>query len=148
MSPDILEVFFDPETPHLPVCLYVSRAWSAGVSGSFAPDYSWACLGSAWASMESKLQLFFCLLIYTFGLQFNCASFTQTPDFTSCFTACCHLHPLGDPCLYLSPILSIFTLGKNSCAGLDHRTHPSTLPRTVAISRLRKNRLTYWSFLP
>lgn len=136
VSADIWEVFFDPETPQLAACISVSRAWPAGVSGSFAPDYSGACLGSAWALMELKLQLFFCLLIYTFGLRFNGASLTQIPDSTSCFTARSHLCSLWDPPLYLSPVLSILAPGKNSCAGLDHLTHPSVLHPTVATSRL------------
>ena len=135
VSLDILEIFFDPETPHLCACLYDFRAWSAGVRGSFAPDCSGACLGSAWAQMELKLQLFSCLLIYTFGLQFNCANFTQPPELTSCFTPCCHLCSLWDPLLYPSPSLPIIAQGKSSCAGLGHLTCPSVLPPTLAICR-------------
>lgn len=136
MTAYIWAVFFDPETPQLPACISVPRAWPAGVSGSFAPDYSGACLGSAWALMESKLQLFLCLLIYTFGLWFNSASFTQIPDSTSCFAVPSHLCSLWDPPLYLSTVLSILAPGKNSCAGLDHLTHTSVLHPTVATNRL------------
>lgn len=110
--------------------------------------------GHVWAQPEHRWSwnssFFFCFLIYTFGLWFNCASFTQTPHLPPALLHAATFAPFGIPVFTWVLSYLFLTPGKNSHAALDHLNHPSNLPSAVAISRLLrkiKNRLTYWLFL-